>query len=53
MVIQNEAHKCALYVLINSQYPSKMHANKQLAKSENWTHSYCEKKIPVLINPLH
>jgi len=26
----NKALICALYVLINSQYPSNMHANKEL-----------------------
>jgi len=28
---------CALYVQINSQYPSIMHVNEQLVNSENWT----------------
>jgi len=37
MVMQNKALICAFYVLINSQYTSKMHANKQLVNSENFT----------------
>ncbi len=36
MVMQNKALICALYALVNSQYASNMHANKQLVKSENW-----------------
>ncbi len=35
MLLQNKALMCALYVLINSQYASNMHANKQLVNSEN------------------
>ncbi len=30
MVMQNRALVCALYILINSQYSSNMHINKQL-----------------------
>jgi len=37
MVMCNKALICALEVLINSQYPNNMHANKQLVNSENWT----------------
>ncbi len=36
MVVLNKALICALYALVNSQYASNMHANKQLVKSENW-----------------
>ncbi len=35
MVMQNKALICALSVLINTQYASNMHANKQLVNSEN------------------
>ncbi len=34
MVMQNKALICALFVLINSQNASNMHANKQLVKSD-------------------
>ncbi len=34
MVMQNKASICALEVLINIQYASNMHANKQLVSSE-------------------
>jgi len=37
MVMQKKALICALYLVINSQYSSDMHANKQLVNSENWT----------------
>ncbi len=37
MVMKNKALIRALEVLINSQYASNMHANKQLVNSENWT----------------
>ncbi len=39
MVLQNKnkTFVCALEVLINSQYASIMHANKQLVNSENWS----------------
>ncbi len=33
------------YVLINSQYGSNMHANKQLVNSENWSLNYSVTKI--------
>ncbi len=36
-MVQNKALICVLYVLINSQHASNMHANKQLVKSENWS----------------
>ncbi len=36
MVMQNKVLICALLVLINSQYFSNMHTNKQLVYSENW-----------------
>ncbi len=39
MIMQNKALICALYVLINSQYASNMHANiKQVVNSENCFH---------------
>ncbi len=37
MVLQNKELICALLVLINSQYASDMHANKQNVNSENWS----------------
>ncbi len=36
MIIQNKALICVLKVLINSQYASNIHANKQLVNSENY-----------------
>jgi len=42
MVMQNKALMCAFYVLINSQYTSKMHANKQLVNSENFTLTFIQ-----------
>ncbi len=35
MVMQNKALICALEVLINSQYATNMHANKQLVYSDS------------------
>ncbi len=35
MVMQNKALICALHVLINSQYASNIHPNKQPVYSEN------------------
>ncbi len=37
MVMKNKALIRDLEVLINNQYASNMHANKQLVNSENWT----------------
>ncbi len=36
MLMQNKTLIFALEVLINSQYASNMHANKQLVNSKNW-----------------
>ncbi len=37
MVMREKVLICALEVLINSQYASNMHANKQQVNSENWS----------------
>jgi len=37
MVMENKALLCNLLVLINSQYPRNLLADKQLFNSENWT----------------
>jgi len=37
MVMQNINIQYVLNVLINSQYPRNVHANKQLVNSEIWT----------------
>jgi len=49
--MQNKALMCAFYVLINSQYTSKMHAIKQLVNIENFSLNFIhsEKCIQMLL----